>query len=164
MDKENTSSLIKTILQNNNLKTEDLAKEITCSIQTLTRLISQETYPTEKFIKEIERINLNGYDDYRKISLYQKGKIPEKNGTIGGATVGTVASAVGITSIYGLSGAGISAGLTAIGGTMVAGVATIAAAPIAIGALGYGIVKGFNSYKAKKELNKVVIDTIWEYK
>ena len=111
MDKENTSSLIKNILQNNNLKTEDLAKEITCSIQTLTRLISQETYPTEKFLKEIESINLNGYDNYKKISLYQKSKIPEKKGTIGGSTVGTVASAVGITSIYGLSGAGIKAGI-----------------------------------------------------
>ena len=164
MNKENTSKLINTILQNNDIKIEDMAKEITCSIPTLKRLISQETYPTQKFIDELERLKVNGFDNYKKVSLHQKSKISEKKGTIGGATIGAVGSTIGVASIAGLSGAGISAGLTAIGGTMVAGVATIAAAPIAIGIAGFGIVKGINSYNTKKKLNKEEIDTIWECK
>lgn len=164
MNKENTSTLINTILQNNNIQIEDLAKEITCSIPTLKRLISEETYPTQKFIKELDRLIVNGFDNYKKVSLHQKSKISEKKGTIGGFSIGALTSGLGIASISGLSGAGITSGLAAIGGTMVAGVATLVAAPVVIGAAGYGIVKGVNSYNTKKKLNKEEIDTIWECK
>jgi hypothetical protein len=59
-----------------------------------------------------------------------------------GASIGTVAAAGSVT---GLSAAGITSGLAAIGGVvgggMLTGLAITAAAPVALGAAGYGLYK-----------------------
>jgi hypothetical protein len=64
--------------------------------------------------------------------------------TVGGAGAVGAVSAMG--SVAGLGAAGITSGLSAVGGLvgggMAAGLVITAAAPIAVGALGYGLYKG----------------------
>ena len=63
----------------------------------------------------------------------------------GGIGVGGVITAVSVSGpVTGLSAAGISSGLAAIGGTMAGGLIVVAAAPLAVAAIGYGIVRLFS--------------------
>ncbi len=60
-------------------------------------------------------------------------------------TVGSVAAVSGAGAVTGLGATGITSGLSAIGATvgggMASGLAITAAAPLAIGAVGYGLYK-----------------------
>lgn len=59
--------------------------------------------------------------------------------------------------------AGITSGLAAIGaGGMLGGIFTLAAVPIAAGALGYGIIKGIKYLISEDELISEAIDEKWE--
>ena len=70
--------------------------------------------------------------------------------TTSGAAVGA-AGAIGAVSasgaVTGLSAAGITSGLAAVGGSMLGGIFVVAAVPIAVGAVGYGIYRWFKSKK-----------------
>lgn len=68
-----------------------------------------------------------------------------------GTTTGAIAGGAGIivavaaAGILGLSAAGLTNGLAAVGGgAMLGGLAVVAAALLAIGALGYGLVRQFS--------------------
>ena len=71
-------------------------------------------------------------------------------GGIGAATgAGSAIGAVAGAGIPGLGVTGITSGLAGVGsaiagGGMIAGLATVAAAPLAVGALGYGLYKLFD--------------------
>lgn len=69
--------------------------------------------------------------------------------TVAGATAGGVGAVGAVSSmgtVAGLGAAGITSGLAAVGsvvgGGMISGLVITAAAPIAVGALGYGLYKG----------------------
>jgi hypothetical protein len=66
--------------------------------------------------------------------------------TVVGATAGGAGAVSAMGTVGGLGAAGITSGLAAVGslvgGGMTAGLIVTAAAPIAVGALGYGLYKG----------------------
>ena len=82
----------------------------------------------------------------------------DHSGEIGLASGAGGAVAAGAT-VAGLAGGGSAAGITyalgaigaAVGGGMVAGLATVIAAPVAIGAAGFGIAKAVRKNKNKKK-------------
>ena len=92
----------------------------------------------------------------------------EQIGAVGGWILGFggIASAISASGVAGLSAVGITSGLASIGaligGGMVAGVVVSAAIPIAIGALGYKVVKGIKSMIKDNKLTTDKFDPIWE--
>jgi len=75
-------------------------------------------------------------------------KTHETLGTATGALAGGAGGigAVAAAGVPGLSAVGLTSGLAAIGGgAMLGGLVVVAAAPLAIGALGYGLVRLFSA-------------------
>lgn len=167
---ENISNFLAVFIEQNNLEIREVAKEINCSTATLERIIAQKTFPTSNMIKQIGIMISIGFEPYKKLSNAEKEKISENIGALGGGILGfgTITSAVGAAgSVAGLSAAGISSGLAAIGATvgggMAVGIATVAIIPIAVGGIGYAIVKGVKSLISNNKLKNEELEPNWEY-
>ena len=64
------------------LRTREVAESLECSLSTFNRLISGISKPTEKAIKETEKMmkltEISNFDDYSKIPASQRQKVVEK--------------------------------------------------------------------------------------
>lgn len=168
LNRENLADFLAIFLEKNNLKTELVAKEIGCSSSTLQRIIGKLTYPTNEMLKQCGIMLSIGFDKFKKLTEAEKEKITEQIGAIGGGILGFggIASAISASGVAGLSAAGITSGLASIGaligGGMIAGVVISAAIPIAIGAIGYKVVKGIKSMINDNKLSTDKFDPFWE--
>ena len=169
--KENCGSKLRLIKDVTGMSRRGLAKTIGVSESTLRRLEIGEsgeegTEPTEDFMNQLWALSVIGIEKYRNMSNAKKEKISEAIGTTGGvvAGVGGSLAAIGAAgTVSGFSAAGITSGLAAIGGgTMLAGAGVIAAIPVAIGLLGFGLVKGIKKICEANNLSSEEINEKWE--
>ncbi len=150
------------------LTNKKVAKVIGCPEASIGRILVGVTLPSSEMLKQGAVLMEIGYDRYKKLSQAEKEKVSETIGTIGGGVVGfgTITAAVSAAGITGLSAAGIASGLSVIGsmvgGGMAAGIVVVAAIPIAVGALGYSIVKGIKALIETKNLNTESFEPYWE--
>jgi len=166
----NLHKYLKAFILQNQLTFKDIALAIGCSMHTLKRVSDQDTRPTSNLIKQCGILFALGYKKYKKLSNSEKEKISEKIGTIGGGVLGfgAISSAVSASgAVVGLSAAGITSGLAGmgalVGGGMVAGIAIVASIPMAVGGIGYGIMKGIKGIINHQKINSPEVDSKWEY-
>ena len=166
---ENCRLLLAAFMERNDLDTSQISSAIGCSIPTLARILAGKSKPTIEFMKQVGILIAVGYERYAKLTEAQKEAISETIGAVGGGILGfgSITAAISASgAVAGLSAAGITSGLAAIGaavgGGMAAGVVVLAAVPIAVGAAGYGIIKGVKYFFSQQELNSDAIDPKWE--
>ena len=166
---ENCRLLLAAFMEKENLNTIRIASTIGCSVPTLGRILANTSLPTLEFMKQSGILIAVGFEKYDNLSVAQKEHISETLGVTGGGLLGFASITAAISasgSVAGLSAAGITSGLGAIGalvgGGMAAGVVTLAAVPIAAGAVGYGIIKGVKYFFSQRELGSEDIDPKWE--
>lgn len=166
---DNLKSFLLTFIKNNSLSEIDVAKAIGCSKYSLNRILTGTTFPSNEMLKQCGIFIAIGFTKYKKLSSAEKEKISEGIGTIGGGILGFGAISTAVSAsgaVVGLSAVGITSGLAAIGtvvgGGMIAGVAVVAAIPLAIGAVGFGLIKGIKSVIGKSKLNAKDFDEYWE--
>ena len=156
-------------LTDNGVIARQAAEAIGCSEATVVRILSGQTLPSDKMLKQIAIMLQVGFKPYSKLSKAQKHKIAESIGTVGGgavgfASVGLAVSSLGVVS--GLSAAGVTSGLAAMGsiagGGMVIGVTVASAIPVMIGAVGYGMGVAAHRFFTNRRLNSTDIDEEWE--
>lgn len=167
--RESLAHYLSVFFENSEVSIENVAKAIGCPIAAIERIISQETLPTDEMLKQCAILISIGYKEYKKLSQADKEKISESIGAVGGGILGFGAISSAISSsgaVIGLSAAGITSGLSAIGtivgGGMVAGVTAIAVIPIAVGAAGYGMMKGIKTIINYYKINDKDINHYWE--
>lgn len=167
--RENLADFLTAYLTKNNVSIENIAKSFGCSKATIERIIKKETYPTDNLLKQCAILFAIEYKLYKKLSKADKEKISEKIGAVGGGVLGFGGITAAISAsgtVIGLSAAGITSGLSGIGalvgGGMVAGATAVAAIPIAIGTVGYGLTKGVKTIITHYKLNNKEINNYWE--
>lgn len=155
--RENCKVLLAVFIEENDLSAQEIAKAISCSEETISRILAGETLPTDKMLIEVGILIETGFDRYSNLSKSERKEILETIGTVGAGAIGfsaITASVSTLGAISGLSAAGVTSGLGAlgaiVGGSMVAGISVAAAIPIAAGAAGYGVIK------AAKFISKVI--------
>lgn len=168
INRDNFRVLMSAFIEREEITVRKAAKAITCSEMTLNRIIGRKTLPSDEMLRQGGIMMGLGFKRYSKLSKAEKEKISEAIGTIGGGILGfgTITAVVSSLGIAGLSAAGIASGLAVlggiIGGGMAAGVTVAAAIPIAIGALGYGIIKGVKAILEEYNLDQENYDPFWE--
>lgn len=169
LNRENFRALLAAFIKDSGLTIKKVAKVLKCPAVSLERLLAGNTFPTDEMLRQGAILIELGYERYAKLSDAEREKISDALGAIGGGTlgVGSVTAAVGaMGSVAGLSAAGISSGLAAmgaiVGGGMAAGVAVAAAIPIAVGAAGWGVIKGIKYVINEAILSSTDIDQKWE--
>lgn len=169
--RENLPNFLAVFIEQNKLEVGNVSKAIGCSIPVIRRIIGGKTFASDEMIKQCGVMISIGFEKYSKLSDADKEKISETLGTLGGGILGfgSITAAVSASgAVVGLSAAGITSGLAAIGsivgGGMVAGIISVAAIPIAAGALGYGLIKGIKSLISDNKLNNEDFDPKWEIK
>ncbi|MBD0780103.1 hypothetical protein HPE56_20075 [Maribacter sp. ANRC-HE7] len=168
LNRENISQYLAVFIQKNNLTVDLVAKEIGCSTSTLQRIVGKLSYPTNKLLKQSGIMFSIGFEKFKKLTKAEKEQISEQIGAVGGGILGFggIASAISASGVAGLSAVGITSGLASIGaiigGGMIAGVVVSAAIPIAIGAIGYKVVKGIKTMISDNKLTTDKFDPIWE--
>jgi len=167
--RENCKVLLAAFIEENDLSTREIAKAISCSEKTISRILAGETLPTDKMLVEAGILMQIGVERYSNLSSSEKKKILETIGAVGGGAIGfsAITAAVGtLGAVSGLSAAGVTTGLGALGaiagGSMVAGISVAAAIPIAAGAAGYGVIKAAKFFIKKHKIDKAGFDPEWE--
>jgi len=153
---ENCGKKLKMVRDLTGISRRDLAATLGVSESTVFRIETKKTLPTKDFMLRLGGLCALGYARYSKMSKKEKETVSEYIGAGGGVATG-IGGAIGAISasgsIAGLSAAGITSGLATLGGgTMLGGIIVVGAIPIAVGAAGYGLVKGI---KAICEANKL---------
>lgn len=166
---ENLAHFLAVFFETNNATIEGAAKAIGCPIPTIKRIISQESYPTDEMLKQCGILFSIGFEKYKKLSKADKERISENIGAVGGGLLGFGGITAAISAsgtVAGLSAAGITSGLygigTLVGGGMAAGATAVATIPIAVGAVGYGIMKGIKTIIEHHKLNNDDLSPYWE--
>ncbi|MCV6637290.1 hypothetical protein [Candidatus Albibeggiatoa sp. nov. NOAA] len=169
LNRHNCRHFLSRFLQDNELDVNDVALVLGCSKHTLLRILADKTKPSDEFLKQTGLLLEIGFEKYKMLSDAEKADYSEAIGSISGGAIGFSAITTAIAtsgSVAGLSAAGISSGLAAIGsvigGGMVAGVTVLAAAPIALGLVGYGVASAIKSYYEQEDLENETIDEKWE--
>ena len=162
---ENCGEKLKLIREVSGLSRRYLAEVIGVSESTIYRLEKKQTLPSVDFMLRLSGLVAIGYAKYSKMSEEDKEKLSEYIGVAGGIAAG-VGGAIGAISVAGtvagLSAAGITSGLAAIGGSMLGGLAVVATIPVAIGGVGYGLVRGIKAICKANRLDCKEVDDHWE--
>jgi transcriptional regulator with XRE-family HTH domain len=163
---ENCGDKLILVRQVSGLSRRELAKILGCSESTIVRIERKGTLPTNDFLFRLLALVSIGHSKYSKMSAKEKEGISEVIGASGGILAG-VGGAIGAISasgaVAGLSAAGITSGLAAIGGgAILGGVAVVAAIPVAVGAAGFGLVKGIKKICEANRLSCKEIDGKYE--
>lgn len=154
------------------LRIRQVAESLECSLPTFNRLISGMSKPTEKAIKETEKMmkltEISNFEDYSKIPASERQKVVEKINSDGPTAAGGAAATMAVVSVAGgVSAAAISSTLatigSAIGGGMLSGIAVLAAVPLAIGTAAVGVDHLVNHVSHERRLNSTEIDSDWEF-
>lgn len=164
--RENCGAKLRLVRSVSGLSRRELAKILGSSEATIFRLETHKTLPTSEFMNRLAGLVIIGHAKYSKMSEKEGDVIAESIGAAGGVATG-VGGAIGAISfsgtVSGLSAAGITSGLAAIGGgTMLGGIAVVAALPIAVGAAGYGLVKGIKAICEANNLSCKEVDDRYE--
>ena len=166
LNRQSFSQQLIKFIEDEDLSFRQVAKAIGCSEATICRLFSKSTWASDEMLNRTKIMLYVRFRQYSKLSESQKRTIEEKAVGLGGgvASIGAIALAVNSMGLVtGLSAAGITSGLAAIGGgTMMGGVMVAAAAPLVVGAVGYGVVRGMKNMLDGQKLSKVGIDLRWE--
>ena len=162
---ENCGKKLKLIREISGMSRRDLAKTLGVAESTIYRLETEKTQPTSEFMLRLGALSVIGHAKYTKMSSKEKETLSEAIGAAGGMAAG-LGGAIGAISasgaVAGLSAAGITSGLAAIGGTMLGGIAVVATVPVAVGAAGFGLVKGIKAICEANNLNAKEVDNHWE--
>jgi len=163
---DNCGVKLKLVREVSGLSRRDLASVIGVAESTIYRLEKKQTLPKADFMLRLSGLVAIGHAKYSKMSEKDKEKVSEYIGAAGGIAAG-VGGAIGAISVSGavagLSAAGITSGLAAIGGgTMLGGLAVVATIPVAVGAAGYGLVKGIKAICEANKLDCKEVDNHWE--
>ena len=162
---ENCGKKLKLIREISGMSRRDLAGVLGVAESTVYRLESGKTHPTSEFMLRLSALSVIGHAKYSKMSKKDKESLSEAIGAAGGMAAG-VGGAIGAISasgaVAGLSAAGITSGLAAIGGSMLGGIAVVATVPVAVGAVGFGLVKGIKAICEANNLNAKEVDGHWE--
>ncbi len=165
---ENCRVILASYMEKENVAAPRISKAMGCSHATIARILGGITKPTIEFIKQMGIMIELGIKRYKKLTESEREIISEAIGTVGGGVLGFGAITAAVSAsgtVIGLSAAGIASGLAAIGvGGMVGGVLSLAAVPIATGALGYGIIKGVKYLFSSRDLNADNLNPKWEVK
>lgn len=164
--RENCGAKLRLVREVSGLSRRELAKILGSSEATIFRLETQKTLPTPEFMHRLAGLVVIGHAKYSKMTEKEKDVLGEAIGAAGGVATG-IGGAIGAVSVSGtvsgLSAAGITSGLAAIGGgTMLGGIAVVAALPIAVGAAGYGLVKGIKAICEANNLSCKEVDDRYE--
>ena len=168
LTRETLFHFLAAFIEENKLQVSHVAKAIGCSEASLSRIASKKTLPSDEMVKQSGILFAIGFDKYSTLTDAEKEQISEKIGAVGGGVVGfgSISGAVAVLGTGGLSGPGIVSGLAAlgqvVGGGMLAGISVAAAIPIAVGAVGYGVVKSIKWYLTKTKNDEVAYDSRWE--
>ncbi len=145
---------------------DEIARAINCPRASIERIVMGKSFPSDEMIKQGAILMDIGYEKFVKLSASEKEKISGKIGAIGGAGLGfaSVTAAVGASgSVVGLSAAGVTSGLAALGGgAMATGLLTVAAIPVAAGAVGYGLVKFVKWIFTEDDIEQKDFSSKWE--
>ncbi len=145
-------------IKENNIKIEEFAMGLGCSIYTIERLMRGKTIPTKvahaEFSIAFILITAKGMKYYLNLSKEDKDKLVSKI-IAGGGSVLSIGAMIALISevgiVAGLSAAGITSGLAAIGaivgGGMIAGVAIVATIPLLVGSALYWLLTEDNKNK-----------------
>ena len=166
--RDNCRLLLAAFIDRECLTVRQVAKAITCSEITLSRILTRKTLPSNEMMKQTGVMIELGWKRYSKLSKAEKEKIAEAIGAVGGGVLGfgAIAAAVGALGIPGLSAAGIASGLASLGAIvgsgMAAGISVAATIPIAAACLGYGVIKAVKYFFEEHELDAEKYDPFWE--
>jgi len=163
---DNCGVKLKLVREVSGLSRRELAAVIGVAESTIYRLEKKQTLPKADFMLRLSGLVAIGHAKYSKMSEKDKEKVSEFIGATGGIAAG-VGGAIGAISVSGavagLSAAGITSGLAAIGGgTMLGGLTVVATIPVAVGAAGYGLVKGIKAICEANKLDCKEVDNHWE--
>jgi len=162
----NCGKKLKLVRYLSGLSRRELAAVIGVSESTVFRIETKKTLPTKDFMLRLGGLVAIGHARYSKMSEKEKETISEYIGAGGGvaAGIGGAIGAISVSgSVAGLSAAGIISGLAALGGgTMLGGIIVVGAIPIAVGAAGYGLVKGIKAICEANKLNCKEVDGRFE--
>lgn len=169
IDRENLKNYLLTFMKKETKSARQIAKAIGCTESSVKRIIEGITYPSDEMIRRCGVMMDAGYKEYSKLTEAQKEKISDTIGAISGGALGFASITAAISAsgtVIGLSAAGITSGLAAIGGIvgagMVGGVVLLAAAPVAVGVAGFGLIKGIKAVIGANKLNNTDFDSKWE--
>jgi len=161
----NCGAKLKLVRGVSGLSRRELAAVIGTAESTIYRLEKGQTQPSTKFMLALSGLVAIGHAKYSKMSKEDKEKVSEYIGAVGGAAAG-IGGAIGAISVSGavagLSAAGITSGLAALGGSMLGGLAVVATIPLAVGAAGFGLVKGIKAICEANNLDCKEVDGHWE--
>jgi DNA-binding XRE family transcriptional regulator len=146
---DNCGAKLKLVREVSGQSRKELANVIGVAESTIYRLEKGKknggTLPKAEFMLRLGGLVAIGHAKYSKMTENDKESLSEYIGAAGGVAAG-VGGAIGAISVSGtvagLSAAGITSGLAALGGSMLGGLAVVAIIPVAVGAAGYGLVKG----------------------
>jgi len=162
---ENCGDKLKLVREVSGLSRRELAEAIGVAESTIYRLEKKQTLPSSDFMLRLSGLVAIGHAKYSKMSESEKEQVSEYIGAVGGIAAG-VGGAIGAISVSGavagLSAAGITSGLAALGGSMLGGLAVVATLPVAVGAAGYGLVKGIKAICRANRLDCKEFDDYWE--
>jgi len=168
VDRDNFRLLLAAFTERSNIAIREVATAIGCSEHALTRILARSTWPSDEMLKQGGTMFALGFERYKTLTKAEREKISEAIGAVGGGALGfgAITAAVSTLGISGLSAAGITSGLAALGGIvaggMMAGVMVAAAIPIAVGALGYALIKGVKYFAGAYNLKREDYDPFWE--
>jgi len=162
---DNCGVKLKLVREVSGLSRRDLAYAIGVAESTIYRLEKKQTLPKADFMLRLSGLVAIGHAKYSKMSEKDKESLSEYIGAAGGVAAG-IGGAIGAISasgaVAGLSAAGITSGLAAIGGSMLGGLAVVAIIPVAVGAAGYGLVRGIKAICEANKLDCKEVDNHWE--
>jgi DNA-binding XRE family transcriptional regulator len=162
---DNCADKLKLVRKVSGLSRRELAKILGMSESTIFRLETKRTKPTSDFTNRLSALVAIGRAKYSQMSKAEQERLSEYIGTTGGAAAGVggaIAAVSAAGAVGGLSAAGITSGLAAIGGGMLGGIAVVAVLPLAVGAAGYGLVKGIKSICKANNLDCKEVDGKYE--
>ncbi len=163
---KNCGEKLQLIRKMSGISRKELADTLGVAESTIYRLEKSNTLPSNDFMLRLSALTVIGVSKFKKLNSKDKEKVSDALAAAGGAATGVAASIAAISSagtIAGLSAAGITSGLAAIGGgTMLGGVAVVASIPVAMGAAGYGLIKGIKAICKANKLSCKEVDEYWE--
>lgn len=161
----NCGSKLRLIRDVSGISRRELAKILGCSESTISRLEAEVHRPTVDFMNKLKALQVIGYHRFKKMGSGDRSALAETlvaagSGAGGAAAITGVIGATG--TVAGFSAAGITSGLAALGGSLLGGVAVVAVVPIAVGAAGYGVMKGIKAICEHNNLSCKEVDGRFE--
>ena len=86
--RQNCKVLLAAFIEENDLSAREIAKAISCSEETISRILTGETLPTDKMLMEVGILIEIGLERYSNLSKSERKEILETIGTVGAGAIG----------------------------------------------------------------------------